>query len=103
MLSMDAWGQTVYRCGSAYSQTPCEGGVMMEIQNHNTPEQQTPAQTRAKAARKAAAERAIKQEHLHQGVIAGAEHRLYIQHATKAAAIQARAEADARKAAARAK
>lgn len=69
----------------------------MDIQDHNTPEQKT--QTKAKAA----AARTIKQEHARQEAIARAEHRLYIKHATKDAAIQARAEADARKAAAREK
>ncbi len=76
---------------------------MMDIKDHNTPEQQTPAQIKAKAARKTAAERTIKREYLHQEAIARAEQRLYLQHATKAAAIQARAEADARKAAERKK
>lgn len=70
----------------------------MDIQDHNTPEQQT--QTKAKAA----AARTIEQKHLRQDeAIARAEHRLYIKNATKAAATQARAEADARKAAAREK
>ena len=95
-LPTGSWGQTVYRCGSSYSQTPCAGGVMTDIRDNNTPEPQV---AKERAARKAANLRAIKREHLlHQeDTVARAEHRLYIRGATKAAAVQARAEADARK------
>lgn len=67
---------------------------MVDIKDHNTPDQ-----TKAKAA----ATRTIKREHARQEAIARAEHRLYVKHATKDAAIQARTEAEARKAAERKK
>ncbi len=94
-LPTGVWGQTVYRCGSSYSQTPCEGGVMMEI----TPE--PPQVAKENAARKAATLRALKREQmLEEDTIAHTEHYLYRRDAARAVAAQARAEAEARRAAA---
>lgn len=47
-----AWGQTVFRCGSRYSQSPCPGAVAIDIDDSRTPEQK--AQTDAAAAQAAA-------------------------------------------------
>ena len=32
-ISTGAWGQKVYRCGSSYSQIPCNGAVTVETQD----------------------------------------------------------------------
>lgn len=38
--SSPAWAQKVYRCGSVYSQTPCEGAVSLDVNDSRTPAQQ---------------------------------------------------------------
>lgn len=32
----EAWAQKVYRCGSTYSQTPCEGAVALDVDDSRT-------------------------------------------------------------------
>lgn len=53
-LGASSWGQTVYRCGNMYGQTPCPGGIAIEVSDSRTPAQkaQTDAAT-AQAARSA--------------------------------------------------
>ncbi len=48
---LPALAQTVYRCGSVYSQTPCSGGVALDASDARTPAQK--AQTDAAAAQAA--------------------------------------------------
>ena len=40
-LSTAAWGQKVYRCGSSYSQIPCNGAVTIETQDARSKTQKT--------------------------------------------------------------
>jgi hypothetical protein len=35
-LSMGAWGQKVYRCGSSYSQMPCANGTAMDVKDERS-------------------------------------------------------------------
>lgn len=42
-LSTGAWGQTVYRCGANYSQTPCPGAVTVEAGDARSPQQKVQA------------------------------------------------------------
>ena len=42
-----AWGQTVYKCGTVYSQQPCPGAVTLDASDSRTPAQK--AQTDAAA------------------------------------------------------
>lgn len=34
-----AQAQVVYRCGSAYGHTPCEGGLVVQVEDHRSPAQ----------------------------------------------------------------
>ncbi len=58
MVGPQVSGQTVYRCASMYSQTPCPGAVIVEASDSRTPAQK--AQTDAATAK--AAESADKME-----------------------------------------
>lgn len=39
MVATDATGQSVYRCGSTYSEKPCTDGVAVNVQDARTPAQ----------------------------------------------------------------
>ena len=49
-----AWGQTVYRCGSVYSQQPCPGAVAVDASDSRTPAQKAAADAASEQAAKAA-------------------------------------------------
>ncbi len=49
-----ASGQTIYRCGSTYSQQPCPGAVTVDVNDSRTPEQKTQADAASAHAAKAA-------------------------------------------------
>ena len=42
------WAQTTYKCGSSYSQSPCEGGAALNTEDKRTAEQKVQAQNAAK-------------------------------------------------------
>ncbi len=42
-LGSPAWAQPVYRCGSSYSQTPCEGAVTIQAEDPRTDAQRAAA------------------------------------------------------------
>ena len=63
-----ASGQTVYRCGSTYSQTPCGVGVEIEVDDSRTPEQRTQADESRK--RQAELAQTLEQERLTQERVA---------------------------------
>lgn len=42
-VSTGAWGQNVYRCGTAYSQIPCNGAVTVEVDDTRSPQQKIQA------------------------------------------------------------
>ncbi len=46
--------QTVYRCGSSYSQTPCPGGSTVDASDPRTPEQRKAHETSVKNERRSA-------------------------------------------------
>ena len=39
-----AWGQTVYKCGNAYSQQPCPGATIVDASDARTPTQRAHAE-----------------------------------------------------------
>ncbi len=49
-----AWGQTIYKCGTVYSQQPCSGAVTFDASDSRTPAQKAQADTAAADAAKAA-------------------------------------------------
>ena len=38
-VSTGAWGQNVYRCGTTYSQIPCNGAVTVKVDDTRSPQQ----------------------------------------------------------------
>ncbi len=42
-FSTGAWGQNVYRCGSTYSQIPCNGAVSVEVDDTRSRQQKVQA------------------------------------------------------------
>ena len=47
MLPPNVWAQKVYRCGTVYSQTPCEGAVTVDVNDSRTQAQQREAEQAA--------------------------------------------------------
>jgi hypothetical protein len=90
-----ATGQTVYRCGSTYSQTPCGVGVIIEAEDGRTPEQR--AQSDESRKRQAELAQSLEQERLTQERIAYEERVAAAQAATRTAQ-QKKHPAEARRA-----
>ena len=59
---LPALGQTVYKCGSVYSQQPCPGAVTIDASDSRTPAQKAQTDTAVAQATKAAAK--MEQERL---------------------------------------
>ena len=51
-----AWGQTIYKCGTAYSQQPCAGAVMVDVSDPRTPAQKAQTDAATAGAAKMAAQ-----------------------------------------------
>jgi hypothetical protein len=68
LVSTGAIAQTVYRCGDAYSQQPCPGGVAVDANDSRTPAQQ--AQARKVAAQDAARADALQAQRLKEEKLA---------------------------------
>lgn len=49
-----ALGQTIYRCGDSYSQTPCPGAVSLELDDSRSPAQKAHADAATMATQRAA-------------------------------------------------
>lgn len=52
--SAAALGQTIYRCGDSYSQTPCPGATSLEVDDSRSPVQKAQADAATAAASRAA-------------------------------------------------
>lgn len=53
-FGQNVFGQTIYKCGSAYSQSPCPGGVMVDTNDSRSPAQKAQADATAAQTAKSA-------------------------------------------------
>ena len=54
MFGLPVWGQTIYKCGTVYSQQPCPGAVTFDASDSRTPAQKAQADAAAVDAAKSA-------------------------------------------------